>query len=100
MNKKEKVPLVLKNDLQNYICIHNGLNSKKIMLKSVTIKDFVDSINIQLKDLVYTSIAKVGYAKGISNIIINGLSNLSGHNSPLRCSYSKREVLYIKDNGE
>lgn len=65
---------------------------------ALNIMDFVDSLNIQLKDLEYT--AKVGYAEGISNIIINGLSNLSVHKRPFHCSDSKREILYIKDNGE
>ena len=65
---------------------------------ALNIMDFVDSLNVQLKDLEYT--AKTGYAEGISNIFINGLSNLSVHKRPIHCSDSKREVLYIKDNGE
>lgn len=65
---------------------------------ALNLMDFVDSLNVQLKDLEYT--ASNGYAEGISNIFINGLSNLNVHKRPIHCSDSKREVLYIKENGE
>jgi hypothetical protein len=65
---------------------------------ALNLMEFVESLNVQLKDLEYT--AAKGYAEGISNIFINGLSKLSVHKRPLHCSDSKREVLYIKDNGE
>lgn len=65
---------------------------------ALNIMDFVDSLNVQLKDLEYT--ASKGYAEGISTIFINGLSNLSVHRRPIHCSDSKRAILYIKDNGE
>jgi hypothetical protein len=65
---------------------------------ALNIMDFVDSLNVQLKDLEYT--AKTGYAEGISNIFINALSDLNVHKRPIHCSDSKREILYIKDNGE
>lgn len=65
---------------------------------ALNLMEFVESLNVQLKDLEYTS--NKGYAEGISNIFINGLSKLSVHKRPLHCSDSKREVLYIKDNGE
>jgi hypothetical protein len=60
--------------------------------------DFVDSLNVQLKDLEYT--ATKGYAEGISNIFINALSGLNVHKRSIHCSDSKREILYIKNNGE
>ena len=65
---------------------------------ALNLMEFVESLNVQLKDLEYT--ATKGYAEGISNIFINGLSKLSVHKRPLHCSDSKREVLYIRDNGE
>lgn len=65
---------------------------------ALNLMDFVDSLNVQLKDLEYT--ATKGYAEGISNIFINALSGLNVHKRPIHCSDSKREVLYIKDNGE
>jgi hypothetical protein len=64
---------------------------------ALNLTDFIDSLNVKIKDLEYTSIN--GYAEGISSIFINGLSNLNVHKRPIHCSDSKREVLYIKDNG-
>lgn len=65
---------------------------------ALNLMDFVDSLNVKLKDLEYT--ATKGYAEGISNIFINALSDLNVHKRPIHCSDSKREILYIKDNGE
>ena len=45
---------------------------------AVNLMDFIDSLNIQLKDLEYT--ARVGYAEGISQILIKALSDLKVHN--------------------
>ena len=64
---------------------------------ALNLTDFIDTLNVKIKDLEYTSIN--GYAEGISNIFINGLSDLNVHKRPIHCSDSKREVLYIKDNG-
>jgi hypothetical protein len=65
---------------------------------ALNLTDFVDSLNVKLKDLEYT--AKTGYAEGISNIFIKALSDLNVHIRPLHCSDSKREIIYIKENGE
>ena len=64
---------------------------------AINLMDFVDSLNIQLKDLEYT--ARVGYAEGVSQIFIKALSDLNVHKRPIHCSDSKREILYIKDGG-
>lgn len=64
---------------------------------AINLMDFVDSLNVKLKDLEHT--AQVGYAEGVSQIFINGLSELNVHKRPIHCSDSKREVLYIKDDG-
>lgn len=64
---------------------------------AINLMDFVDSLNVKLKDLEYTS--KTGYVEGISHIFITALSDLHVHTRPLHCSDSKREVLYIKENG-
>lgn len=64
---------------------------------AINLMDFVDSLNVKLKDLEYT--AQTSYAEGISNIFIKSLSDLNVHARPIHCSDSKREILYIKDNG-
>ena len=64
---------------------------------AINLMDFIDSLNIKLKDLEYT--ARVGYAEGVSQIFIKALSDLNVHIRPIHCSDSKREILYIKDGG-
>ncbi len=63
---------------------------------ALNIKDFINSIQLQVKDLDNT--AKEGYVSGISNIIIKELKDLDVNKRPIHCSDLKRETLYIKDN--
>jgi hypothetical protein len=65
---------------------------------ALNINEFVDTIKMQLSDL--ENFAHVGYADGVSNIVIKGLNALGVHLRPIHCSDSKREVLYIKNNDE
>ena len=60
---------------------------------AIDINDFVKSIQVKLEDLEYTG--RVGYVDGVSNIIINSLNSMNIH-----CTDEKREVLYIKNDGE
>jgi hypothetical protein len=62
---------------------------------AINMSDFIDSLNVKLKDLEYT--AKTSYAEGISKIFINGLSSLNVPDRPIHCSDSKRDIIYIKD---
>jgi hypothetical protein len=64
---------------------------------AINLMDFIDSLNVKLKDLEHT--ARVGYAEGVSQIFIKALSDLNVHTRPIHCSDSKREILYIKDDG-
>ena len=65
---------------------------------AINMSDFIDSLNVKLKDLEYT--AKTSYAEGISKIFINGLSSLNVPDRPIHCSDSKRDIIYIKDQDE
>jgi hypothetical protein len=65
---------------------------------ALNIKEFVESIQVQLSDLENTG--KLGYVDGISSIFINNLEQLDAHMRPLHCSDAKREILYIKDNNQ
>jgi len=62
---------------------------------AINLTDFVDSIKVQIKDLV--NVGEKGYAEGISEIFINNLQQLNTHSRPIHCSDSKRETIYIKD---
>jgi hypothetical protein len=62
---------------------------------AMNIKEFVDSVQIELNDL--ENVGKSGYIEGISNIIIKNLNALEMEKRPIHCTDNKREVIYIKD---
>jgi hypothetical protein len=62
---------------------------------AMNITDFVNSIQLQLTDLV--NMGDVGYINGMSNIIIKNLKDLDVHVRPVHCTDIKREILYVKD---
>jgi hypothetical protein len=65
---------------------------------AINIGDFVKSIKVQLEDLENTG--RLGYVNGVSDIIINNLNSIDTHKRPIHCTDEKREVLYIKNDGE
>jgi hypothetical protein len=62
---------------------------------AMNITDFVDSIKLQLSDLV--DVGELGYVEGISKIIVKNLNNLDETERPIHCTDKKRETFYIKD---
>jgi len=65
---------------------------------AMNITDFVDSIKLQLSDLM--EVGELGYVDGISKIIVKNLNNLDETVRPVHCTDKKRETMYIKDQGE
>ena len=65
---------------------------------ALNLTDFINSLQVQLKDLEYTT--DNGHVKGITNIFQKALSNIEVNKRPMHCTDLKREVLYIKDNNE
>ena len=65
---------------------------------AMNIMDFVSQLQVGIKDLEETG--RLGYAEGISKIIINGLKQMNVNDRPIHCSDIKRETLYIKNNNE
>jgi len=62
---------------------------------AMNIKDFVNSIKLQLSDL--ESVGRLGYIEGLSKIIIKKLNALDVTERPVHCSDSKRDTMYVKD---
>jgi len=62
---------------------------------AMNITDFVDSIKLQLSDLM--DVGELGYVEGISRIIVKNLNNLDETERPIHCTDKKRETFYIKD---
>jgi len=65
---------------------------------AMNITDFVDSIKLQLSDLM--EVGELGYVEGISKIIVKNLNNLDENIRPVHCTDKKRETMYIKDEGQ
>ncbi len=65
---------------------------------AMNISDFVDSIKLQLSDLM--DVGELGYVEGISKIIVNKLNSLDETVRPIHCTDKKRETIYIKDEGQ
>jgi hypothetical protein len=64
----------------------------------MNIKDFCDSIVLQLDDLEH--VGEVGYVKGIADITVRKLNDLDVSVRPLHCVDKKRETTYVKDGGK
>ena len=65
---------------------------------AMTLKDFVDSLTIQLEDLEYTK--NNGLTQGITEVFVNGLKQLDMYSRPIHCTDKKRSTLYIKEENE
>ena len=65
---------------------------------AMNITDFVDSIKLQLSDLM--DVGEIGYVEGISKIIVKNLNSLDETVRPIHCTDKKRETMYVKDQGE
>jgi hypothetical protein len=89
-----KTNTTINNNNCNNFNLNVFLNEK--CKDAMNIMDFVDSLKLTLQDLEKT--AELGYVKGITNIIVNGLNELDVYKRPIHCSDAKRETLYVKDN--
>jgi len=65
---------------------------------AMNITDFVESIKLQLNDLI--EMGDKGYVEGISKIIVKNLTALDETERPVHCTDKKRETIYIKDENE
>ena len=62
---------------------------------AISMKDFVEQIEISLKNLLTTKDKGLGI--GLSNIITENMNKLSIYERPIHCTDKKRETLYIKN---
>lgn len=98
---------VTNNNTNNSHNTNNHSNNKTFNLNfylnetckdAINIGDFVKTIKVQLEDLENTG--RQGYVEGVTNIIVNNLNSITTHQRPIHCTDEKREVLYIKNEGE
>ena len=102
---KELILEIVKNGTHNntHTNSHNKAFNLNFFLNetcknAMNITDFVDSIKLQLSDLM--EVGELGYVEGISKIIVKNLNNLDETIRPIHCTDKKRETMYIKDQGE
>jgi hypothetical protein len=62
----------------------------------MNLSEFVSSIVPSIEELETTG--RLGYAEGISRIMINKLNDIGVHYRPVHCTDGKREVFYIKED--
>ena len=91
------------NNNTNHTNSHNKAFNLNLFLNetcknAMNITDFVDSIKLQLNDLM--EVGELGYVEGISKIIVKNLNNLDETERPVHCTDKKRETMYVKDQGE
>jgi hypothetical protein len=65
---------------------------------AMNIEEFVDQIVLNLHDLEET--ARLGFAEGVSKMIMQRLNALDVTKRPIHCSDLKRETLYIKNENK
>lgn len=96
------------NTMNNINNANNNVNSNNVKNKfninvflneqckdAMSMNEFIESIEISMQDLLLTK--EQGFASGISNIFLKGISKLSPHQRPIHCTDIKRETLYIKN---
>ena len=82
------------NNTNNTFNMNLFLNEK--CKDAMNMKDFVNSIQLNLTDL--ENVERDGYVKGMSTIIIDNLQKTDVYKRPVHCSDVKRETLYVKDD--
>ena len=82
-----------KNTMNNSFNLNLFLN--ETCKDAMNLTDFVDSLQLTLKDLEDTG--KLGYEESISQIFIKGLKQLEFSKRPIHCTDTKREKLYVRD---
>lgn len=106
---KTVITEVMKNGCNNYNHTENHNNShnntfnlnfylNETCKDAIDIGDFVKNIHVCLDDLENTG--RQGYVEGVTNIIRKNLNTITTHSRPIHCTDEKREVLYIKNDGE
>ena len=93
---KELIPKVGNNNnniLNQKFNINLFLNEK--CKDAMSINDFVNSIEVTLKNLLTTKSKGIGI--GINEIISENMNKLSVYERPIHCTDKKRETLYIKN---
>jgi hypothetical protein len=64
---------------------------------AMNMSEFIENLQVSMEDMEKTG--ELGFAKGMSRIIMNNLNAIDVCKRPIHCSDIKRETLYVKNNG-
>ena len=93
------------NEITKPQTIYNDCHNNKMTINlflnenckdALNMSDFLNSIQIEIKDLEYTK--KHGINEGIIQLFLERFRELGTYKRPIHCSDLKREILYVKDN--
>jgi len=88
-----KAPNTVTNNY-NHMTINLFLNQH--CKDAMNLSDFISSLNLSIEDLEYT--VDNGYAKGITNIFLKRLVDMSPSQRPIHCSDHNRLLFHVKDD--
>ena len=92
----EMVPKIGNNNNSNNNIIVNNLTLLNTNCKdALSLNEFIESIQVGIKDLVYTS--EKGLTNGVTNLFLENYNKLPLQKRPLWCSDLKRKKMYIKE---
>jgi hypothetical protein len=84
------------NTVNNRMSINVFLNEK--CKDAMNLTDFIGKLSVSLEDLAYTK--DHGYVKGMKNIVVKQLQDMSPTERPIHCTDQKRLQFYVKDDNE
>lgn len=96
---------MLMNTVQDMIPKIGNFNNNKISINiflqehckdALNLKDFVESLRIELSDV--SKFQDRSMIDAVGNVFVNGLRQLDLYKRPIHCMDLSRETLYIKDN--
>jgi hypothetical protein len=110
INKMTATPQTIINNINNNVSsVDNSTvnNNQKFNLNfflnetckdAMNIQDFMENLCITFQDLL--NIGNDGFVAGVSDIFIKQLRGLDVTKRPIHCTDSKRDTIYLKENGE
>ena len=94
------------NMITNNNKINNQINNQQFNMNvflnetckdAMNLSEFIENLQVSMEDMEKTG--ELGFAKGMSRIIMNNLNAIEIYKRPIHCSDVKRETLYVKNNG-
>jgi len=94
----------LKNEMKNMKINQTINNNQKYNINvflneyckdAMCLEDFMSKLQLTLQDVAKTT--QLGFAGGVSNILIKNLNDLPTLDRPIHCSDVKRQKFYVKD---